>query len=203
MHGSRAQAIVRQIGVLGSIAIVVTMLTVLFNIVGALAVSVVAGMISGTRRRFDWHAISLSLVAPVVGLVLGHLTNLELDSRGYLSASGICLGAFWATWLATYLVTFLESRSRPVAGTPDTTSPMKRSGTEEPSALQQLQGTWRFENERPGAAAESKVLVVERDQFRIAIVNSEDAPRVVGKGELKVHHSNGQTTLVISARKDS
>lgn len=204
---------------LGVLAIVVTILTVLFNLVGTLCISVMAGMMAGASRRFNWQVISVSLVPPAVAVVLGWISKSELDVRRYFSLSAVCLGAFWITWLATYILMSLEKKSPQASGQRTSaqsgashrlnTSPagdgtrcrgaiVKADAAGGPLNLDLLQGTWRCETGHPDEDSTGRVLVVKGGKFSLSIVNANGQARVLDQGDVTVTRSQERTKLVIS-----
>jgi len=217
LQGATARSVAGQIGMLGVLVVVVTVLTFLFNLVGTLCICVVTGMMAGASRRFNWQVIGASLIPPAVAVALGCVTKSELDFRRYVSLSGICLGAFWVTWLATYLLLLLEKTSaqtsaqrtsiRSTASQHCESHPLGGSKTEdalrtdEPEALLNLghlQGTWHCEAHHPNDMSDKRVLTVNQGRFCLSIVNASGQARLLGQGDVTVSGSPGKMTLEIS-----
>jgi hypothetical protein len=225
MRGSQAKSIARQLGMLGILTIIVAGLTFLFNLFATIGVSVLAGMMAGAARRWNWQVISVSFLAPGVALALGFVMKVPFDLRHCLYLTGMCLGAFWATWLATHLLMSLEAKSDETAEpqtsaclTPPAESPAslmpdaasadaQASGTamttgkaEAQLNLDDLQGTWLCEAKRADKPSNRKLFVVDRGKFSLSIVNGSGQPRLVAQGELMLQGEDNDKILLISAR---
>lgn len=223
MLGSSVRSFARQVGRLGLLTVVVVVLTFLFNLVGTLCVSVITGMMAGASRRFNWQVISVSLVPPAVAVALGYITKVNFEPRQWLTLPGVCLGSFWVTWAATYLLISLEKKSAPsrrsLASVGSTTAPgsefrgqqsdifpgtqlsdaaSKAGEVEDRLRLDDLQGTWCCESNRPDGASTKKVFVVEEGKFSFSIVNDSGHSRLVARGDVVVQDTESQTKLVIS-----
>ena len=223
MQGSSVKSVARQIGMLGVLTIVVTILTFLFNLVGTLCVSIIAGMMTGASRRCNWQVVSVSLVPPVVALALGYFTKVDFNLRQWLSVAGIALGSFWGTWLATCLLMFLEKKSDAAPGEPASirSSPpqelkptlqrgdsptggwnvhpaLKTNAPESELNLDDLQGTWFLETDGVKESSRRKMFVVKQGKFSLSIVNSNGHARLLAQGELTVQGEEGRKNLAIS-----
>lgn len=224
MKGSLAKTVARQVGMLGALTAVVAVLTFLFNLVGTLCVSIIAGMMAGASRRFNGQIIAVSLVPPIVALALGYVTKVEFDLRQWLSVAGICLGSFWGTWTATYLLMFLEKKSEPATspltsrdsttgqefrtshkepnespGEKSPTGGLEPAGAEKYLKLEDLQGTWLCQTDRTNESPRKRIFVVTQDKFSLSILNSSGDTHLVAHGEVAVRKVDGKLNMVISA----
>ena len=197
---------------LGALAVVVAALTFLFNLVGALCVSVIAGMMAGASRKWTWQLLLVSLVPVLVVVGLGSYTHVGLDLRQRALLASVCFGAFWATYIVTLLAMHLEARSEPTQAS----SPSRRKAllTEARSVLPQpaplassakaqltvnhFQGTWLSETNRPHGHPRKKVFIVERGKFYLSLVNSHGHTRLLAKGDVTVHDTASGKSVVIS-----
>jgi len=217
LQGATARSVAGQIGMLGALVVVVTVLTFLFNLVGTLCICVVTGMMAGASRRFNWQVIGASLIPPAVAVGLGCVTKSELDFRRYVSLSGVCLGAFWFTWLATYLLLLLEKTNAQTSAQRTSTRSTASQRCDNPPFggskpedvlrtgeleallnLGHLQGTWHCDEHHSDDMSDKKLLIVTQDRFYLSIVNASGQARLLGQGDVTVCGSPGKTTLEIS-----
>ncbi len=225
MRSSRAKSIARQIGMLGILTIIVTGLTFLFNLFATIGVSVLAGMMAGASRRCNMQVISVSFLAPGVALALGFIMKAPFDLRHCLYLTGMCLGSFWATWLATYLLMSLEAKSdatseqqasacltlpvQPTSSSTRETEPtdvqlsraaMTTSEVQAQLNLDDLQGTWLCEANRAEKPSNKKWLIVDHGKFSLSILNGDGHAHVVAQGELILQGEDGRKILLVSGR---
>lgn len=225
MRSSRAKSIARQIGMLGILTTVVTGLTFLFNLFATIGISVLAGMMAGASRRWNWQVISVSFLPAIVALALGFVMKVPFDLRHCLYLTGMCLGSFWATWLATYLLMSLEAKSdataepqasacltlpaeSPSSPTPraqliDVRMPrtaMTTSEAEPQLNLDDLQGTWLCEAKRADELSNKKLFVIDHGKFSLSIMNGDGHAHLVAQGELRLQGEDGHKILLIAPR---
>lgn len=223
MNDSRLKSVAKQIGMLGVLTIVVAALTLFFNLCGTLSVSVIAGMMTGASRRWKWQAILVSLVFPFVVLALGKVTTVDLDVRQRISLAAVCFGAFWATYLVTFLLMCLEKKSPPSPAQPASRhstahqelgslpqpdeAPANRRipgvalETSEPKnqlSLHHLQGTWLCETSHPNEPSHKKVFAITQDKFSLSIVNASGHAHLVAQGDVIVQGVASEKSLIIS-----
>jgi len=224
MSDSRAKSAAKQIGMLGVLTVVVTLLTILFNLCGTLSVSVISGMMTGTSRRWKWQAIPISLVPSIVVLALGRITRVELELPQRLSLAGVCLGAFWGTYLVTVLLMCLEKKDPAIADqAAQRHSPVRREagastsiptvppGTPLPDGasrasafatefnVEQLQGTWLCEADPPKEPPHKRVFAITKDKFSFSVVNSSGRPQLIAQGDVIVENGSLPKRLVLAA----
>jgi len=225
MRDSRAKSIAWQIGMLGILTIVVTGLTFLFNLFATIGVSVLMGMMAGASRRWNWQVICVSFLAPIVALALGFVMKAPFDLRYSLYLTGMCLGSFWGTWLATFFLMSLEAKSDAAseqqasaglalpAGSPFSSTPgvdladvrVSRVATPTRAAeahlnLDDLQGTWLCEAKRADKPSNQKLFVVDHGKFSLSVMNGDGHAHVVAHGELILQDEDGRPVLLVSAR---
>lgn len=225
MLGSRAKSIVRQVGVLAVVTIIVTGLTLLFNLFATIGISVLAGMMAGASRRWNWQVISVSILPGAVVLALGFAMKVPFDLRHRLYLAGMSFGVFWVTWLATYLLMSLEAKGEATTGqmasaglTPpveSASSPTTRTNSNGdrrlPTAvtvsqaearllLDDLQGTWLCEASRVDEPSNKKLFVVEHGKFSLSILNGGGQARLLAQGDLIWQDVAGHQNLIITGR---
>lgn len=203
MSRLRLKSVAVQIGMLSVLTILVVVLTVLFNLVGALCFSIAAGMMAGASRRWNWQVIIISLMPPVAALVLGHLTKVDFDLRKGISLIAICLGSFWGTWLATYLMMLLEAKSGPEPASAQTPTPTKSQEPDVEFKLDDLQGTWLCESDRAGDISKRRLLTVERGRFSLRIAVADGSSRLVAEGDVLLRGVDGHKKLVLVANAET
>ena len=214
MHESRARSVAWQIGIFGVLTVSVTVLTLLFNLCGPLTVTVFIGMMAGASRRWQWQSIFLSLLCPIVVLALGKVTRLGLDGPQRLSFAAVCLGAFWVTYLVTYLVMRMERSSVP---TPNARASNAASARPESAASPQpqgvltigeslnqlslchLQGTWHCETSLPDKVIREKVFAITDDKFSLSVVNAGGQAQLVAQGDVVVQGEAWGKSVILRA----
>jgi hypothetical protein len=144
---------IKQIGLGLALMGVATLATVVFNFLGTITGSVLAAMMFGTTRKWQWQIILVSLLFPAVmiGCLEGGKTDLTPHKLALLA--GVCLGAFWLTYLGTLALLCFERPAgqaapvkptkQPCAVIPDP-GPLAQVPQAPPSlpAFQELQVTW-------------------------------------------------------------
>jgi hypothetical protein len=216
MHESRARSVARQIGIFGALTVLVTVLTLLFNLCGPLTVTVFVGMMAGASRRWQWQSIFLSLLCPIVVLALGKVTRLGLDGPQRLSFAAVCLVAFWATYLVTYLVMRMERSSAPA---PDakvskaSSAPPESATSRQPGdtltvdesfnqlSLRHLQGTWHCDTSLPDKVSLEKVFAITDDKFSLSVVNAGGQAQLVAQGDVVVQGVASSKRLILRAKR--
>ena len=207
---------------------VVTVLTLFFNLCGALSVAVVAGMMSGASRRWQWQSIYVSLVCPIVVLVLGKITKVDLAIPQRLSLAAVCFGAFWGTYLVTFLLMRMEKQSETAPGhrTSRQSSSPQEAGTNpqlgnapatcpipdvalpanelsDPFGLHHLQGTWHCETKHPKKSSHKKVFAITQDKFSLSIVNASGHARLIAQGSVLLQDAFSANRLILSEVADN
>lgn len=176
-----------RVGGLCALAGLTVLLTLLFSFLGTLTCAVVAGMILGSGRRWQWDAILVSLIFPAVILSLSHFSKVELPpSKVYLIAL-VSGGAFWCVLGLTFGFRFLERKGG--------SSPTDPAGAADgPAALPPpsfslatLRGSWTCDESSATGAGQSKTLVIEDGTFVLTERKSRSRERVLAQGEVSVN----------------
>jgi len=188
--------VVRRVGLYALLALVAAAVTLLFNLFGAISVCVLAGMMTGTGRRWNWNAIGISLVPPLVVLAIGYVTKVDLDLRRCLYLTGICLLSFWGVWLATFLLMFLEQREASQPAQAVATRAAMPGGLVAPEVASDpdgltgqveasdFEGTWKCETSLLNPVIKTKQLVIEQGRFSLSFVSTRNRSRLVAQGKL-------------------
>lgn len=219
MDSSPVRHVARQVGLWGLLILVVALSTLLFNILGTISTSVVAGMIMAACRRWQWRAIPVSLVFPLVGFVLALVSKGGLELRQCVAMVGVCFGAFWVVYFpALFLMRMEEDQTTPVGSDGSKLPTDQRKGealaqavdqrmikpgsdvansnTESapPFSLHDLQGTWICET---GEECCKRRMEITEDKFAVNVMNSTGSVRLLVQGDIRLEGMTTAKTLLI------
>lgn len=169
-----------QLGLALVVTIAVSLLTVLFSILGTITSAAVVGMMFGATKHSRWRAAVISLVFPLVSIAFARLYE------NTLLMAGFCFGTFWLCYALTCAAMLLE---QPQASVPAVANPTPDSVADDvpydPNLLE-LQGRWtRLSNSKNGSAR-ADTIEVKRDQVRMSLIGPDGKPYVVCSGQVQV-----------------
>jgi len=189
-----------RLGGLGALAGLTVLLTMLFSILGNLTCAVIAGMILGSGRRWQWHAIPLSLVFPLVILSLSYYSKVDLPPRKVYLIALVSTAAFWSVLGMTFSLRFLESKNDPSSSA----AAQQISRIDAPPAaptefkLTTLQGNWSCEGTSHEGLPQYKSLRIAEGEFVLTTRTSRGREREVARGEVSVDQA-GAGNLVFTS----
>lgn len=225
MNAPPIKVCLKSVGLWTLFVSVVVLLTVVFSFLGTISCAVIAGMAMAASRIWNGRVIASSLVFPAVVLTLAHFSKIDLVSNGRLTVATVSFGAFWGTFLLTFLVMLLERRDggRPAMKTADPSASTRRqvdgesgSGQREVAAgivtaanpagrpaelsLQALQGRWSCEVGATNGPSSRKIIEIAGDRFVLSVGNSDGSAQVCGEGVVKLEVSGPLHTLHLAGR---
>jgi hypothetical protein len=185
---------VRQMALLALLLFVTALLTTLFSILGALSVSVVAGMASGAGRRWKWKFIPTSLIFPLVGLTLTQAAKADLAIQQRVLTAALCFGAFWATYCLTWALFCLEKKSE--GPSKEFRQLNSAPGVERiPSfGLDDLQGTWQL----VGADGKRQTMQIAANKFALRRKSDGGNSEPLVQGEIQLNGSDASPVIHLS-----
>jgi hypothetical protein len=213
----------RQVGTYGVLALVVSIVTVLFSYLGTICVALLAGMMIGTLPHSKWQAFRASWIFPAVMIGMLQLWNVEVEFRRQLDLAGLCVAAFWVVYLLTVLVMRFEAKqsvaeektgvpaaslAESAVSSPDSQrngapGPGSRECVGEPSGgrfdLRALQGQWRCEESGANGRLVRKTLCVEGDHFLLDLIPKGGGTPIVFKGCVRLDETEPSLTLSVGA----
>lgn len=199
MNAASMKTALVRLGGWGALAGVTALLTLLFSILGNLSCAVLAGMILGAGRRWQWEAVPLSLVFPAVLLSLSHFSKVELPPSKLWLVALVSMGAFWAVLGLMFVFRSQEKREEsppPAAGSlPGPTG--IQSTLPPPLDLAAFRGSWTSEENGAGGSGRVRMLHIEQGRFKLAERNLRGRERVLAQGEVRVE-MGGPVRLVLS-----
>jgi len=164
------------------LVVVVSLLTLLFNMFGTLSSAALTGMMLGAIKHRRWLALPVSLVFPGVVFALMYLSKVELEGQKRIVVPALCFGAFWAIYVLTCVMIGHEAKetnSRPQPAS----VPVKSI---ERLDLNQLQGRWICESADGNGQIKKKVIEINGGHLTL---------REFGSGEQEIHHIEGGVRL--------
>ncbi len=187
----------------------VVLLTLIFSVLGAITCAVLLGVLMGSVRQWRWEALLISLVFPAVILTMAQVAR-AFPWRQSVSLSALCFGAFWVLYLMTMGLLWFEAKSVPE---PEAVRPAKfeppslHKGVSifwgvpgQPpvdSALQELQGTWSYEELGPEGLARRRVLEISNDRIRLTILDHTGHIRFLAGAGVRLEQFGPFRTLKI------
>lgn len=197
---SMKKAAVR-LGGWGALTGVSVLLTLLFSVLGNLTCAVVAGLILGSGRRWQWNAVPVSLIFPAVVLALSYYSHVELPPAKVYLLALVSLGAFWGVLGLTFGLRFLERKGesppRAVAGS----ASIQR--TEAPPTLPfnlaALEGCWTCEGTGTGGTLRTKTLRIQDGKFVLTERRLRSREQVMARGDLSLSQT-GTGELVFTPK---
>ena len=198
-----------QLGVLCALGGVTVLLTLLFSFLGTLSATVVAGVMMGSARRWQWQAIPVSLVFPAVILGLSYYSKIELPPEKVYLIALVCGVAFWGVYGLIFCLPFLEQKETPPPTTPAGSKGQKGAtpGNETEGlrgfSLAALQGSsWSCEKKADGSG-QRKTLQIEDGKFVLSVSGPGGRLRVVARGDVRVDSSQPDKLVVdLSAQRN-
>jgi hypothetical protein len=177
---------------LGVAVVAVAVVTLLFNLAGAILSAVLIGMMTGASRRWNWGAIPVSLVPPVVVLVLGRVAKISIESHQSLLLALLCLGAFWGTAIATALLMRLEKRPEAAPGFEAAAKPVESHAEFRP---EQLDGTWLMQATAGGSCSSRRTLTIESGHFTLRGGDNAGAGGIIAEGSIVARGDGAAETM--------
>jgi hypothetical protein len=199
----------RQLGLWGSLLLVVALLTLLFNILGIITAAVATGVVLGASRRWKWQAIPASAVFALAGLALMQVAKADLKLAQRLWMAGLSVGAFWGMYLLTLFFMCLEKA--PAAGTGalpvGSAAPLEPRATDEtspPLGLRDFQGRWLCETAGRDGPASRRIMEIAEHRFTLRIQAPNGCARLVAEGEMILENAAAVTLRVgvVPARQE-
>jgi hypothetical protein len=191
-----------RIGIWCALVGVTVVLTVLFSFLGTLTGAVVAGVMLGSARRWQWKAIPVSLVFPAVILGLSHYSKIELPPEKVYLIALVCGAAFWAVYGMTFSLHILEQREETPAtmATGRSDPPGHTSGTESGAApgfsLASLRGIWTCEDTAADGSTQHKTLRIEDGKFALIVNEPGGRGCEIARGGVNVNQSGANEPVV-------
>ena len=211
--------VVKHIGLGVVLVVVVTFLTLMFSLLGAISCAVVCGMILGVARQGTWRSILVSLVFPAVTLVVAHASH-ALEERQNIQFSLVCLGSYWVAYILTYGLVLLERKppqpkaQNSVADTLafggdtygqkpglDTPTPVLSAVSADPgSALEphELRGKWSCKTTDVEGQPHTKTMEIDGDRIVLSVTDSRGRQLTAAKGGMRLEEVGPFRTLRIS-----
>lgn len=185
------QAAVR-LGGLGALIGVTVLLTILFSILGNITCAVVAGVIFGSGRRWQWLALPCSLVFPGVILLLSHYSKVELPPGKVSLVALLSAGAFWGVMGLARILHFVERKpeAAPTASGPPGNSAIGRTEAANQFNLAVLSGSWTCDEPAGNGLIQSRTLRIEQGKFQLVERRHRGRDRIVAHGEVSAGISN-------------
>lgn len=199
---------------------VVVLFTVIFSFLGTISCAVIAGMAMAASRLWNWHVVGSSLVFPGVVLALAYFSKIDLVSKERLTVAAVCFGAFWGTFLLTFLLMQLERRDggSPATKTPrsaasvgarddkqwlagqrevaaDSDTAMNLEGRPAKLSLEELQGRWSCEGDAIDDPSSRKMIEIAGDRLVLSVRKKDGSARVLGEGVVKLETSESRDPL--------
>jgi hypothetical protein len=197
---SLKQAAVRLVG-LGALVGVTVLLTLLFSILGNLTCAVLAGLVFGSGRRWQWLALPCSLVFPGVILLLSHYSKVELPAGKVWLIALLAAAAFWSVMGLTRGFRFVERKADTLVpaegGTRETAA--RPTAAVRPFDLELLRGNWSCESPVGHGLVQGRTLRIEDGRFELLEHTRRGRDRVVARGTVS---ANGNPPRAILLQPD-
>jgi hypothetical protein len=195
MNFAAIRILARQAALWCALVAVVTLLTLLFTVLGTITCSVLVGMMMGAARRCGWRIIPVSLVFPGVVLALVQVAKVELVGAQRILLPALCFGVFWLVYLFTRALLRWEARPQPA--TPETTNapapaalPSRLDSEPVPapgeSHLDEWQGKWIREFVGAKGSRRKAVIEITGEKLSLSVIDSDGAALLLARGELKL-----------------
>lgn len=190
---SLKQAAVR-LGGLGALIGVTVLLTLLFSILGNLTCAIVAGVVFGSSRRWQWLSLPCSLVCPGVILLLSYYSKVELPPGKVWLIALLAAGAFWSVVGLARVFRFVERKpdAAPPGGAGSTETTARSAQPFDPSTLR---GSWTCEESAGQGLVQSRTLRIKDGRFVLLEHPRRGRDRVVARGA--VNANGAQPAAVI------
>ena len=216
-----ARGVVKQIGLWLLLMLLTALATLLFNILGAITMSVATAIALGASRRWQWQTIPVSLTFPLVALVMALVAKVDFDPRQRLSLLAVCFGAFWMTYLLALVMLSLEKRGETSPGSSrspevpvtagavpaelDRAADARRAegrmatgNAARPILLEDLKGTWLSEAKGPNRSSCMRLMDISQGRFALRILNDDGSVSLVAEGEIVLEGDASPTALKLS-----
>ena len=180
----------------------VTLITFAFSFLGTLLAGAMVGMMAGFAKQWRWQFLLVSLVFPAALLASMHVAKGNLHDSARLAA--VCFGDFWATYLVTRSLFYLEKQGAPAAKAPAAANRVALPNVAvHPAAprlpvpqatlplvgdpdLRELQGRWSREATAPDGKPCRKVIEVDHQALALSLIDRAGKVRFVTKGDVTV-----------------
>lgn len=171
----------------------VSLVTVSFSFLGTILCAALIGMMTGFGRRWQWETLAVSLVFPAVLLASLNVSSAksELSLVDSLRLAAVCLGTFWATYLATRGLMLLEGgHHEHVASPSNAPHPIARSSQQPDSwrdvKMEELQGAWSQEVTLSSGERARKVVNVNEDNLTLSLVSQDGQQHLLAKARMEL-----------------
>ena len=213
-------AVAKRLGLWGALVLVVTLLTLLFNVLGTLTCAVAIGMMMGASGRYLRQAVLVSVVPPAVIVALALCGKTELAGRQLVTLALVCGGAFWLTYLLTSGLMCLERRSETGAtsraGLPAAVAARQIPhfpgqepgpapgaaavlvGTPSDFGMAFLRGTWWSEGRDATGRIEKRLIEINETGFALSLVDATGLLRTLARGQIRLESVVPRQTLVLA-----
>jgi hypothetical protein len=195
----------KQVGMWGSLLIVVALLTGLFSILGTITAAALCGMIMGASRRCRWQTILASAVFALTGFVVGQVAKADLELRQRLWIPALTFGTYWGVYLMTFLLMSMEKANpaRPTAPPAGAAMP-GRAGKTIPISLRDLEGRWHCESNGQSGQGGDRMIEITEHRFALKVRDAGGRVRLLAEGDLRLETGVAGTRISLaSASPDS
>lgn len=201
MNAPPMKVCLKWVGLWALFVSVVVLFTVVFSFLGTISCAVIAGMAMAAARLWTGHIIASSLVFPGVVLALAQTSKIDLVPRERISVAAVCFGAYWVTFLVTFILLRLERRNAdapsrkaslstdppdPGAGVLETLTDPNPQAVPDGFSLRALQGRWRQEIAGSDQSPSTKTIEICGDRFVLCVTTGDGNARVCGAGVVKL-----------------
>lgn len=192
----------------------VVLLTLLFSFLGTIMVAVLAGMMMGVTRCWNWRALLVSAVFPAVILVLMELSKVELPLQQGIKVALLCCGVFYLSYLLTSVLIFFERKEEGAPAKPAArrTVPDRQGAAaqaeEARSAsssatvseavsppplkalqIEELQGKWWCETAAVDGQSQRRAIEIADAQVTLSVIDADGRVRVLARGDFRMDGS--------------
>jgi len=224
MSPSSANVVGRQIGIGVVLVSFVTLVTFVFSFLGTILAGAMVGMMVGFNQRWRWQFLLISLVFPAALMASMPVAQGKLHDSAWLAT--VCFGVFWATYLLTRGLSYLEKRERPATNESASVRDVLRPGSApnqtagasaeiaprvlaseadpEPACdpgLGELQGIWLCESTAPDGKRCKKVIEVAHQELALSLIDRAGKVRFLAKGDLTLEKLGAFKTVKVAHRE--
>ena len=223
MNSRRFLDATKRLGLWLALVLTVTLLTLLFSLLGTLTCAVVVGMMMGATRRKTWQAILASVVSPAVLVALALVGKTELGERQLSTLAFLCVGAFWGTYVLTWGLMRMEGRSdaraqKAVGAVGTRVIPIGGIPAKEPAVVDAIQaaggcspggldlaslcGDWWSEVPAADGHTQKRRLEISADRFAVSQMEADGLSQTLARGTIRWERAASPETLVLGAAAD-